>query len=95
MAKRLSAEQILKLMKLAPPGNAIKLTNPDEYEKVPYDEFFSQFPGLDVTPEEREKLETLQDQMSSFTITPGYREDKLYVYFILSLQSILYKGARQ
>lgn len=90
--KKISAKQILNLMHKAPPSNAVKLTSFDYYYRVPYQEFFAEFPNLDVSPEKRAQLEVLKDEMVHFEMDPdlSYREDKLYVYFILRLQEILY-----
>lgn len=94
MAKHLSALGIMKNMARAVPANAIKLTDPKEYDKISYQEFFSQFPQLEISSDKKAKLEELQDEMNLFTLAPGGKEDKLYVYFILKLQEILYDTAR-
>lgn len=94
MAKALSAKDILVLMVKAPAGNAIKLTDPEQYEKVPYGKFFSMFPELNVSEKQKVELSDLQEEMGYLTLNQNYREDKLYVYFILRLQEILYGGVR-
>lgn len=93
--KNLQAKTILELMKRAPAGNAVKLTDPENYKKVGYQEFFSEFPNLDVTKEQRIELENLQEEMGYLRTNQSYREDKLYVYFILKLQEILYEGGKE
>ena len=92
MAKTLTAKQILMSMSKAPPSNAIKLTDTNEYYKVDYEEFFSLFPQIDFGEVKNSKLKDLQDEMTYLTLKKDYsfREDKLYIYFILRLQEILY-----
>lgn len=93
MARTLTARQVLRSMAKAPPTNAIKLTDPNEYSKIDYEEFFSLFPEMDFGEERNRKLESLQEEMTYLTLKKDYsfREDKLYVYFILRLQEILYE----
>lgn len=81
-------------MKKAPPANAIKLTDPNEYDRIEYKEFFSCLSSLDLTSEQKVKFETLQEDMRYLRLNQTYREDKLYVYFILKLQEILYDSNR-
>ena len=93
MAKVLTAAQILALMKRANPCNALKLTNSDEYVKVPYQDFFSAIDSVQgLTPVEKEGLFKLQDEMSYLLPNISkfhFHDDKLYIYFILRLQEVL------
>lgn len=92
MARTLTARQILRSMAKAPPSNAIKLTDSNEYSKVEYEEFFSLFPEMDFDKVKNNQLQELQNEMTYLTLKKDYnfRDDKLYIYFILRLQEILY-----
>lgn len=92
MVRTLTAGQILKSMVKAPPSNALKLTDPNEYTKVEYEEFFSLLPSLDFGEVKNQRFLELQNEMIYLTQKKDYpfRDDKLYIYFILRLQEILY-----
>lgn len=91
---KLSAKKILSLMPKAIPYSAIRLTDPEQYEKVPYEDFYSEFNNLDITEDQRKELENLQEEMGYLKLAQSYRESKLYVMFILRLQAILYRGRK-
>lgn len=82
-----TAKYILENIGRASPANACKLANPSEYEPIPFKNFFALFPTLEVSNTQREALADLQDQILAFI--DFERFDKLYTYFILSLQDIL------
>lgn len=92
MARTLTGRQILRSMVKAPPSNALKLTDSNEYSKVEYEEFFSLFPEMDFGEVKNLQLQELQNEMTYLTLKKDYnfRDDKLYIYFILRLQEILY-----
>jgi hypothetical protein len=92
MAKKLTASQVLTLMRRANPSNALKLTDPNEYCEIPISEFFSSAENLDLTEVERSKLERLKEEMTIFTNNKDkfyFHENKIYIYFILRLQEVL------
>ena len=93
MAKVLTAGQIVTAMRRADPANAIKLTNPDEYKKVSYQEFFSAIEIIsDLTDTEKQGLIKLQDEMTYLISNSDkfhFHEDKIYIYFILRLQEVM------
>ena len=92
MAKVLSAAQILSVMGKATPANALRLTDPELYKKVDYQEFFSVIPKLGFNSQINKRLSDLQDEIAVLNLNKDnyyFREDKIYIYFILSLQEIL------
>ena len=93
MAKILTASQIVMAMRRANPANALKLTDPNEYVKVPYHNFFTAVEGLtDLSPEEKSGLAKLQDEMTYLIGNSDkfhFHEDKIYIYFILRLQEVM------
>lgn len=92
MAKILTAGQIITAMRRANPANALKLTDSNEYVKVPYQEFFTAVEGIDLSEEERAGLIKLQDEMTYLVSNSDkfhFHEDKIYIYFILRLQEVM------
>ena len=93
MAKLLSAGQIITAMRRANPANALKLTDPNEYVKVPYSEFFAAYGSIkDLSSSEKEGLHELQEEMTYLISNSDkfyFHEDKIYIYFILRLQEVM------
>ena len=93
MAKLLTAGQIITAMRRANPANALKLTDPNEYVKIPYQDFFTAVEGLsDLTDAERSGLYKLQEEMTYLVGNSDkfhFHEDKVYIYFILRLQEVM------
>ena len=93
MAKVLTAKQIITAMRRANPANALKLTDPEEYAKVPYSEFFSSAEAVsDLTEIEKKGISSLQDEMTYLLANSDkfhFHEDKIYIYFILRLQEVM------
>lgn len=93
MAKILTAGQIVTAMRRANPANALKLTDSNEYVKVPYQDFFTAIEGLtDLSSEERSGLAKLQEEMTYLVGNSDkfhFHEDKIYIYFILRLQEVM------
>ena len=93
MAKVLTASQIITAMRRANPSNALKLTDLNEYVKVPYSEFFSAVEGIkDLSNEEKKGLSRLQEEMTYLISNSSkfhFHDDKLYIYFILRLQEVM------
>lgn len=91
MLKRLKAIQIMQAMSRATPSNALKLTDPLEYKKVPYQNFFVEFIKPEFKDYSREliKLQETMTHLLTYQDKYYFRTDKLYEYFILRLQAIL------
>jgi hypothetical protein len=92
MAKHLSALQVLSSMSKATPANALRLTDPELYSKIKYEDFFSAIPNLKVDDLRKKQLADLQEEINILNLNKDkyhFREDKIYIYFILSLQEVL------
>ena len=93
MPKRLSAQFIMEVMSRADPCNALRLTDPEVYSKVNYEDFFVQFSNTKYS-DKKADLDKLQDEMNNLLLHQEdyhFRTDKLYEFFILRLQGILGK----
>lgn len=93
MPKKLSAQFIMEVMSRADPCNALKLTNPEVYSKVKYEDFFVQFSN-EKYKDKKAELDKLQNEMNDLLLHQDsyyFRTDKLYEFFILRLQGVLGK----
>lgn len=86
--KEITAQKIISGCRRAQPWNAFKLADSAEYERVSFSDFRTA--AVD-DPKEAEICELL-DMIDVMKLGPNYSYEKTYIYFILSLSSLLYEG---
>lgn len=85
---KISADKVLSGAEKAQPFNILRLTDPEVYDRVPYEEFRA----AAVNHKFEKEINDLLDRVVIMQQASNVNDQEIYVYFILSLSLICIRG---